>query len=170
MHIGDTFFKFGNFLKINFRKVMNWKSLDDRFGVDTTTFPLTRYDHIVLGLIFYVVSVHLCQPPLSKNNVNKNKSIFVKVILFVHNFALFLFSLICFLNTFTLTINTFINYGWKNTICYEFEKLYKGKFGKWAFFFYLSKYYEFMDTYIVILRGRKPILLQVHTIYMYIHT
>ena len=34
-------------------------------------------------------------------------------------------------------------------------------FGYWAYLFYLSKYYEFVDTWIVIARGRRPIFLQV---------
>eukprot|EP01084_Bolivina_argentea_P025917 48186_1 len=33
-------------------------------------------------------------------------------------------------------------------------------FGFWIFLFYLSKYYEFIDTFIVIARGRRPIFLQ----------
>ena len=32
--------------------------------------------------------------------------------------------------------------------------------GYWGYFFYLSKYYEFVDTFIILLKGKKPSLLQ----------
>merc|ERR1712228_505594 len=35
-----------------------------------------------------------------------------------------------------------------------------GIFGYWAYAFYISKIYEFIDTFIVIARGRRPIFLQ----------
>ena len=33
-------------------------------------------------------------------------------------------------------------------------------FGTWVFHFYLSKFYEFIDTWIILLKGKKPIFLQ----------
>jgi hypothetical protein len=35
-------------------------------------------------------------------------------------------------------------------------------FGYWITHFYISKYYEFIDTWIVLLKGRQPILLQTY--------
>ena len=33
-------------------------------------------------------------------------------------------------------------------------------FGTWVFHFYLSKYYEFIDTWIILLKDKKPMFLQ----------
>ena len=32
----------------------------------------------------------------------------------------------------------------------------------WVYLFYISKYYEFIDTWIVCLKGRKPLFLQLY--------
>lgn len=37
-----------------------------------------------------------------------------------------------------------------------------GQLGWWVTHFYISKYYEFIDTWIVLLKGREPIFLQVY--------
>ena len=39
---------------------------------------------------------------------------------------------------------------------------YSGSYGDWSHLFYLSKYYEFIDTWIIIARGRRPSTLQVY--------
>ena len=44
-------------------------------------------------------------------------------------------------------------------VCFVVQ-FYNSKFGLWVYLFYLSKYYEFIDTWIVMARGRRPIFLQ----------
>lgn len=47
------------------------------------------------------------------------------------------------------------------TLCDSQGELWK-EIGWWVTHFYISKYYEFIDTWIVLLKGREPIFLQVY--------
>jgi len=71
------------------------------------------------------------------------------------------FFMVMFFNSFPIIYNLFSQYGWRNTVCDHLASTYKGKFGYWMHLFYFSKFYEFIDTWIVIARGRRPITLQV---------
>jgi len=56
-------------------------------------------------------------------------------------------------------------YGWEKSICLKkLSNAYdlNNSFGYWIYLFYLSKYYEFIDTWIVIAKRRRPITLQVY--------
>ncbi|KAI9488451.1 fatty acid elongase [Zychaea mexicana] len=45
-------------------------------------------------------------------------------------------------------------------VCDTDEYFWNDTLGYWGYFFYLSKFYEFVDTFIILLKGRKPSLLQ----------
>merc|ERR1712113_1239699 len=81
------------------------------------------------------------------------------------NILLCIFSASAFYNTFPLISEIFYRGGFNGALCQkELENLYsngiESVFGFWTYLFYLSKYYEFIDTFIVIARGRRPIFLQ----------
>ena len=136
--------------------------------MDQTIFPGLTYNYMFAGIIGYIITVLYMQFNIDdKYPKSGNKSLFIKSVLFIHNIALCLFSCICFITTFPIIMNTFIEYGWKESTCKQLSILYSGIFGKWAYYFYLSKYYEFMDTYIIIFRGRKPSMLQVKITYIF---
>jgi len=77
----------------------------------------------------------------------------------MHNFILCIFSACCFYNTFPIVYRLWQE-GWRDAVCYKFAQEYSGTYGWWSFLFYLSKFYEFGDTWIVMWKGRKPIFLQ----------
>jgi hypothetical protein len=52
-------------------------------------------------------------------------------------------------------------HGLKATLCDPGGELWD-QIGWWVTHFYISKYYEFIDTWIVLLKGREPIFLQVY--------
>lgn len=79
--------------------------------------------------------------------------------IFVHNLVLAIFSLLCFINTAPAVYGLFARYGYTEGVC-QFHTLYDTKYGYWSYLFYLSKYWEFIDTWIVMARGRRPIWLQ----------
>mmetsp|Transcript_8247 Transcript_8247/g.13991 ORF Transcript_8247/g.13991 Transcript_8247/m.13991 type:complete len:273 (-) Transcript_8247:1420-2238(-) len=54
-----------------------------------------------------------------------------------------------------------LKHGLQATLCDADGELW-GKLGWWVTHFYISKYYEFIDTWIVLLKGRDPIFLQVY--------
>eukprot|EP01083_Nonionella_stella_P197633 726444_1 len=86
----------------------------------------------------------------------------IEAVIFIHNLLLAIFSLLCFINTAPIVFNLFKTYGYSNGVC-NFHTIYNSDvstFGYWSYLFYLSKYWEFIDTWIVIARGRRPIFLQ----------
>ena len=54
----------------------------------------------------------------------------------------------------------FTGEGWAKASCGLIQKEYEFEYGYWSWLFYISKFYEFADTYIVIWKGRRPIFLQ----------
>lgn len=138
-------------------------------------FPLCPSRYVVWGLVFYVTTILFFQPdtpPKSTENSNsvqtKKKSRspkpfgVIEAVIFVHNLVLAIFSLCCFVSTAPIMFSFFAQYGYGGAICRSAE-LYDpahSSYGMWAYLFYLSKYWEFIDTFIVMARGRRPIFLQ----------
>jgi hypothetical protein len=137
--------------------------------------PLTQFRYPALGLVLYLLTIKVFQP--SKNeeqqyekNLKSDKDAQAKAarcgktksFMFVHNALLCVFSLLCCLNTAPIVYSLLRQYGWEDTVCNHLQKIYEGPYGFWSHLFYLSKFYEFIDTWIVIARGRRPITLQVY--------
>eukprot|EP00483_Globobulimina_turgida_P012476 UN12499 len=85
--------------------------------------------------------------------------------MFMHNILLCLFSALTFYNTFPLISSLSLREGLNGALCdKKLEGLLSGGiqsiFGYWTYLFYLSKFYEFVDTFLMIARGKRPILLQ----------
>lgn len=81
----------------------------------------------------------------------------------VHNFLLAIFSACVALNGWPIVIGHLKNYGFFQTYCDPRDTLWKDAgFGSWSFIFYMSKYYEFMDTWILVLKGKQPSFLQIY--------
>eukprot|EP01034_Spumella_vulgaris_P028488 gene28488-35345_t len=56
-----------------------------------------------------------------------------------------------------------MEHGYYAAICDARGELWHAKgLGFWVTHFYLSKYYEFIDTWIVLLKGRQPLFLQTY--------
>jgi len=86
----------------------------------------------------------------------------VELLMFFHNVILCVFSLLTFINTFPIVYQLFKEHGFRGALIGKFEKLYDGHYGYWSHLFYLSKFYEFVDTWIVLSKGKKPLFLQVY--------
>lgn len=80
----------------------------------------------------------------------------------VHNFLLAVFSLVVAVNAYPILFDHYKRHGAYETYCDPNGSLWESGFGSWAVIFYLSKYWEFADTWILILKGKKPSLLQVY--------
>lgn len=73
------------------------------------------------------------------------------------------FSALTFINTAPILWNIVAENGLYDGLCNKVESAYtETSYGFWVHAFYLSKFYEFVDTWIVIARGRRPITLQVY--------
>ncbi|GMI26318.1 hypothetical protein TrRE_jg212, partial [Triparma retinervis] len=88
------------------------------------------------------------------------KSSFLKAFVFLHNAALAIFSLIVFLKSTPLVISHYTTNGWESLHCSS--AFWNEGFGYWANIFYISKYYEFVDSWILILKGKECSFLQVY--------
>jgi len=148
--------------------------------IDTVTFPLSRIRYPVIFTILYVILVTIFSPKESKEtnkptisspNTNaqannemtkpaKKKFDNLTRFIFVHNVLLCLFSFACFMKTFPTVADLLFRKNLSDSFCKEWVKVYDGTYGYWGWLFYLSKYYEFVDTWIIIAKGRKPEFLQ----------
>lgn len=73
-----------------------------------------------------------------------------------HNFSLAIFSLIVLVNSVPLVLSHLMEKGMEAIYCDQDGSLWstEGGLGAWATIFYISKYYEFIDTWILLMKVR----------------
>lgn len=120
---------------------------------------LLRPEGVIVMLIFYLVSKSIVKE--LQKSVDPKARWFIASIA-VHNFGLAVFSAIVAYNTWPIFFGHWYNHGLFDTLCDLEGTLWSSGFGSWATIFYVSKYYEFIDTWILILKGKKPSFLQVY--------
>ncbi len=90
----------------------------------------------------------------------------------VHSLALTVYSGWTFINTYNIVMSVYAHYSgnglslWDAYMAMQCDMdgtvWIKHDLGFWINHFYISKYWEFLDTWIIILKGKKPILLQTY--------
>mmetsp|Transcript_2814 Transcript_2814/g.4234 ORF Transcript_2814/g.4234 Transcript_2814/m.4234 type:complete len:280 (-) Transcript_2814:551-1390(-) len=82
----------------------------------------------------------------------------------IHNFLLAIFSLAVAANSWLIVFGYYGRYGAFETYCDPNGTLWgqSSGFGAWSYIFYISKYWEFVDTWILVLKGKNPSFLQVY--------
>ena len=110
---------------------------------------------LVFGLSVYYVVNHV----LSLCGMNLSEKGWFKQSVFVHNIALSVFSAYIFVNGFKVMSGmTWMDiYGETSNVLIQDEE-----FSRLVYYFYWSKYYEFVDTWINLLKRRDPGFLQVY--------
>ncbi|ETO34658.1 hypothetical protein RFI_02431 [Reticulomyxa filosa] len=155
--------------------------INDTVHVDMDTYGFVRFRFPILLCLGYVASVLVSQPKkdVDEKNVKSakgdssskpigsdssehwtNQASF-KAFVFVHNMALCIFSAMCFYQTFPVMYRLIFHTPLTITFCQGWAEVFDGPFGYWSWLFYLSKYWEFVDTWLLIAKGRRPIFLQV---------
>lgn len=82
---------------------------------------------------------------------------------FFHNLVLCVFSVITFLAMGPAMLMNFWNQeGFTNAYCDRDGSLWNNHLGYWGYLFYLSKFYEILDTIIILMKGRRSSLLQTY--------
>jgi len=123
---------------------------------------LLNYNILIYMAIFYVITKKCLSyyiTGLDKKNdmkdylYNKYKSSF-KMIFKIYNITMTLFSLYCFLETYDLIFNKLENYGYSVN---NFDNI---RFDRICYYFFISKYVEYIDTYFLILRNKNISYLQ----------
>lgn len=91
------------------------------------------------------------------------KGALIQTITVVHSAALAIYSGWTFWNSWNIVLAYFLENGYWSTFCDADNTLWiNHELGFWITHFYLSKYYEFIDTWIVLLKGKTPIFLQTY--------
>lgn len=81
----------------------------------------------------------------------------------LHNAILAVFSATCAYNSVGIIFNHIYTYGLYDTYCNNINSTFwNDGFGSWAIIFYVSKYYEFVDTWILVFKGKEASFLQVY--------
>eukprot|EP00484_Ammonia_sp_Unknown_P024718 CAMPEP_0197031052 /NCGR_PEP_ID=MMETSP1384-20130603/10164_1 /TAXON_ID=29189 /ORGANISM="Ammonia sp." /LENGTH=223 /DNA_ID=CAMNT_0042460527 /DNA_START=107 /DNA_END=775 /DNA_ORIENTATION=- len=129
------------------------------------SFKYTSFRFPFWGLLFYLISIHLTAPKSNKPSTeSRSVRTFGKTetVMFLHNVVLAVFSALTFINTAPIIYDIVTTHGIYVGLCSKIEDAFtETSYGFWTHLFYLSKFYEFVDTWIVIARGRRPITLQV---------
>lgn len=88
------------------------------------------------------------------------KSRTFKLFALVHNIAICVFSLITSIKVWQTMIDHVRQYGYENAFCDS--KTWEAGLNFWSFLFYLSKYWELIDSYLLVWKRRSPSFLQVY--------
>lgn len=116
----------------------------------------------VLGMaLFYLIS----KEPLRvvKDAIGFSpKSEGFKNFVALHNLALAVFSAVTMWNSWIVVFSHLAQRGWFATYCDVEGTHWQSGLGAWATIFYISKFYEFMDTWILVLKGKEASFLQVY--------
>jgi len=118
--------------------------------------PFTAWQWPIFGCLGYVLMV-IIGPQLMKGR----QPITIRPLVFIHNWFLSLLSLVMVVGVISDAFLTFGGSGYSVSefICDEKRLTLKGGVRFWLYIFYLSKYYEFLDTLLQIFRKRQLIFL-----------
>lgn len=119
----------------------------------------------------YIISVSLLNPKSNAVSriVAKQKGIKVTNtksnplmtgFVFLHNMALCVFSLVTFANMASAFVTNYKNHNFTDAYCDRDSSFWNSALGYWGYLFYLSKFYEIIDTMIILLKGRRSSFLQ----------
>lgn len=127
----------------------------ERLPVNNPILALAMRPEVVLGLIlFYLASNRVLQGIAKATQLNP-KSTWFKTAVALHNLALAVYSFISVANTLPPVVKHFADHGFFNTYCDPHGTLWNDSgLGMWATVFYLSKYYEFVDSWVLVCKVR----------------
>lgn len=119
-----------------------------------------RPECVLLLLLLYLVSPLPLRAIQKKFHTQDSKLFHAFVSL--HNLALAVFSLVTAVNAWQVAYEFYTDFGFLAVYCDTNGMYWKNGLGAWSTIFYLSKYYEFVDTWILVLKGKEASFLQVY--------
>lgn len=119
-------------------------------------------------LMYWFLSKPLCSFLMDFFKV-KPKGIILNSITIFHSAILAIYSMITFFNAARIVAPYIAVHGLYPSLCDSHGEVWQSTdnslingLGFWITHFYISKYYEFIDTWVVLLKGREPIFLQTY--------
>lgn len=126
--------------------------------------------------IIYTLSIITLNPKTTKvsrvvaktkgvktNQISQSSNPLMTAFVFVHNLTLCFYSLVTFVGMGSAVLYNFWSHDTvKEAYCDKDGSLWNNALGYWGYLFYLSKYYEIIDTIIILLKGRRSSLLQTY--------
>jgi hypothetical protein len=116
-----------------------------------------RLEVVLASILFYLISEPLLQAITKRTGMTGTCRIF-KTAVAVHNLALAVFSLVVAVNAWQTFFSHYAERGWMATYCDRDGEFWKSGNGTWSIIFYLSKYWEFIDTWILVIKVRTHVL------------
>jgi hypothetical protein len=117
---------------------------------------------VVVGFIlFYLVSKPIFKSFKDTSGLDPNGGIF-RALVALHNLILAVFSGACAWSSWPIVISHFTERGFMAMYCDRDGSLWTSGLGAWSTIFYISKFYEFVDTWILVLKGKDASFLQVY--------
>lgn len=127
-----------------------------------------RPEVVVVTLLFYVALSKPLMKYIRNDMLHWDQNVGVvprwfQLGVVLHNAILTIFSGVCAYNSIGIIINHINEYGVYDTYCNNINSsFWNDGFGSWAIVFYISKYYEFVDTWILVFKGKEASFLQVY--------
>lgn len=121
--------------------------------------PATTYTALVVAIVGYLVTIYAL-----REFMKNRKRMELNLVCAAHNFFLSALSLVMFLG---LIFNVYKLWKtstdpWNDFLCDSNRRLADTPLNYWTYIFYLSKYYELLDTVIIVLKKRPLIFLHVY--------
>lgn len=113
----------------------------------------------IVGVFLYLTLKNVAKE-LCKQFGTTGKSAMFKRFALLHNVAICLFSLSASVSVWTIVRRVYADEGFASVVC-DFTTWNMG-LNKWGMLFYLSKYWELLDTFLLIWKRRSPSFLQVY--------
>eukprot|EP00523_Entomoneis_sp_CCMP467_P003367 CAMPEP_0168752464 /NCGR_PEP_ID=MMETSP0724-20121128/18400_1 /TAXON_ID=265536 /ORGANISM="Amphiprora sp., Strain CCMP467" /LENGTH=284 /DNA_ID=CAMNT_0008800715 /DNA_START=86 /DNA_END=940 /DNA_ORIENTATION=- len=153
----------GKPLATSMKELLPWDFPYERLNDNSPNINLfLRPESVLVFLIFYLNSKPLFQSLYNAIQPTKGKLWFTASVA-VHNLGLAVFSAIVAYNSWLIVISHYSNHGFMAVYCDANGSMWQQSgFGAWALLFYLSKYYEFVDSWVLVLKGKTPSFLQVY--------
>lgn len=131
----------------------------DRIPADPISQYVLRPENVIKLLIFYLVSKPIF---VAIAKMIDPKAAWFKYSVAIHNFLLAVFSFVVAANAWPVVLGHYKTYGGFETYCDPNGTLWASGFGAWSYIFYVSKFWEFVDTWILVFKGKDPSFLQVY--------
>eukprot|EP01103_Thecamoeba_quadrilineata_P004978 TRINITY_DN1483_c0_g1_i1.p1 TRINITY_DN1483_c0_g1~~TRINITY_DN1483_c0_g1_i1.p1 ORF type:complete len:277 (-),score=9.05 TRINITY_DN1483_c0_g1_i1:109-909(-) len=136
----------------------SWRENYNHFDYVAGETPFSGVHSIVIGVIVYFILIVVLKAIIGQRFKNTD----LRTLQAAHNFGVFLLSLVMFVGVgHEIFLVQIPRYGFFETFC-DTTGHSTGRHVFWHYIFYLSKYYEFLDTFLLILKGKDLEFLHVY--------